>query len=152
MFRPLLEREGIRYQKNTNVFARPAKPGEVVHTHTADGLETSNRAEAADFLVRNQTASGEAYLLPGHKFSKKYAFLRAMDEEWSEYRALGEIIAVELTPERLETFKLPGEFQFIAPWDSPMVAKAGDFLASPFDYSELYRIARKEFFETYVLL
>jgi len=30
-----------------------------------------------------------------------------------------------------------------------MVVKKGDFLVSPLDYSEVYRIAKKEFFETY---
>ena len=30
-----------------------------------------------------------------------------------------------------------------------MIVKKGDFLVSPLDYSEVYRIANKEFFETY---
>ena len=30
-----------------------------------------------------------------------------------------------------------------------MIVKKDDFLVSPLDYSEIYRIANKEFFETY---
>lgn len=38
----------------------------------------------------------------------------------------------------------------IAAWGETQPVKVGDFLASPDEtYSEVYRIARKEFFETY---
>jgi len=148
-FRPLLLREGLVFKKNKNVFARRAEPGEVVQTRTGDGLETENAAEADDFIVRNQTEAGEAYLVPAYKFNQKYLFLKPAGDGWAEYQSEGRIIALELTPERLESLNLPPVMEFMAPWDDPMVAKANDFLGCPFDYSEVYRIARKEFFETY---
>lgn len=149
---PLLEREGKRYQKQKNVFARRARKGEVIATQTGDGLETTNEAGEEDYIVRNQTDAGEEYIVPAHKFRQKYTQRRAIDEAWHEYQSQGRILAVELTPERLTELDLPEEFAFLASWDEPMAAKAGDFLASPEDLSEVYRIARKEFFETYKAL
>lgn len=147
--RPVLQREGTVFQKKKNVYARLAQVGEVVQTVTKDGLETENLAEEGDFVVRNQTAAGEAYLVPGNKFSSKYAPLRTLDDGWAEYAPLGRIIAVELTPQRLVALGLPAEFEFAATWGAAMVAKAGDFLGGPEDFSEVYRLAREEFFETY---
>lgn len=146
---PLLKTEGAVYQKNRNVFARPAQTGETIQTRTGDGLETTNEAGEGDFIVRNQTAAQEEYIVPAHKFLQKYEHLQAADDDWQEYRSLGRIIALELTPERLNSLGLPAEFEFIAPWDAPMTAKAGDFIGCPENYSEVYRLARKEFFDTY---
>ena len=40
--------------------------------------------------------------------------------------------------------------EFIAKWGRLMTLKTGDFIVSPLPYlDEVYRIARKEFFETY---
>ncbi len=149
LMRPLLEREGCVFQKNTNVFARPAQPGEVIETKTGDGLETTNAAGEEEYIVRNQTEAGEEYIVPADKFKQRYAYLQAADNGWAEYRSLGQIVAVELTPERLAELHLSGEFEFTAPWDDPMTAKAGDFMGGPDTLKEVYRIARKEFFETY---
>ncbi len=149
MFRPLLLHEGTVFQKKKNVFARPAIPGECIQTVTNDGLETENRAEAGDFIVRNQTAAGETYIVPGHKFSQKYILLQPADDTWMEYRPAGRIVAVELTPERLAALGLPDEFEFVASWGTAMVARSGDFLGGPDSLTELYRLARQEFFETY---
>ncbi|MBL7776285.1 MAG: hypothetical protein JNK89_09810 [Saprospiraceae bacterium] len=134
------------------MLARQAQAGEWIHTHTSDGLETANAAEAGDFIVRNQTAAGEEYIVPAHKFKEKYSWLSAVDELWHEYLPLGRIIAVELTPERLQRLGLPEQFEFQAPWEDPMTAKSGDFMGGPEDFSEVYRLARKEFFETYAPL
>lgn len=149
LLRPVLEREGIVYQKKKNVFARPARPGEVIQTKTGDGLETTNTSVGNDFIVRNQTEAGEEYIVPAHKFEQRYSFLHAIDADWAEYQPKGQILAIELTPERLAALDLQTEFEFIAPWQDPMMAKAGDFMGGPHDLSEVYRLARKEFFETY---
>ena len=37
----------------------------------------------------------------------------------------------------------------MAPWGERMVVKSGDYLVAPMNYSEVYRVAEKEFFETY---
>lgn len=149
LLQPVLEHEGIVYQKKKNVFARPAKPGEVVQTKTGDGLETTNTAGGNEFIVRNQTEAGEEYIVPAHKFEERYTLLDKADADWAEYQAKGQIVAIELTPERLAALHLPAEFEFIAPWEDPMTAKTGDFMGGPKDFSEVYRLARKEFFETY---
>ncbi|MDW8229620.1 MAG: hypothetical protein RMJ33_07260 [Saprospiraceae bacterium] len=147
--RLMMEREGRAYRKTTRVFARPAREGETVNTVTADGLETVNVAKPGDWLVRNQTEAGEAYLLPEQKFAQRYQYLRPAEGEWAEYQSIGHIRALELTPERLQTLQLPAEFEFIAAWGSPMLARRGDFLACPEDFREVYRIARAEFEQTY---
>lgn len=149
MLRPALLAEGAVYQKKKNVVARKAQDGEVIQTRTGDGLETTNAAEAGDYIVRNQTDAEEEYIVPAHKFNKRYTALRAVDEHWQEYQALGRIIAIELTAEKLASLNLPTEFEFMAPWDDPMTAKAGDFMGGPETLTEVYRLARKEFFETY---
>ncbi len=146
---PILKTEGAVFQKNKNVYARRSQAGEVVHTHTADGLETINRADEGDFIVRNQTAAAEEYIVPAHKFLKNYTHIGQAEANWEEYAANGRIVALELTPGRMQTLGFPDAFEFLAPWGSPMAAKAGDFLCCPPDFSEVYRIARQEFFETY---
>lgn len=147
--RPVLENEGNVYQKKKNVLARPAQTGEVIQTLTGDGLETTNAAEDGDFIVQNQTTAGEMYIVPAHKFTQRYTHLRTVDEHWNEYQPIGRIVALELTPALLQRLHLPEEFIFIAPWDDPMTAKAGDFMGGPESLTEVYRLARKEFFETY---
>ena len=146
---PLLQSKGRVFQKNKNVLARRAQAGELIATHTADGLETINTAGEGDFIVRNQTAAGEEYVVPAHKFAQRYELYRTTGGEWLEYVSKGRIVAIEITSELLQTLDLPLEFHFEALWKEDMVARAGDFLASPSDFSEIYRIARKEFFETY---
>ena len=68
---------------------------------------------------------------------------------FTEYRPTGKIVAVELTDERLRALELPPEFHFTAAWGENVTAKAGDFMGGPPDFSEVYRLARKEFVETY---
>ncbi len=43
----------------------------------------------------------------------------------------------------------PGGFRFRAAWGGLMEVRPRDYLASPLDGSEVYRIARREFRETY---
>ncbi|MCS6928807.1 MAG: PGDYG domain-containing protein [Saprospiraceae bacterium] len=150
--RPLLEKEGRLYQKVTRIFARPAREGEVVNTVTADGLETVNVARPGDWLVRNQTEAEEQYLISAAKFTRRYECIQPADDGWAEYRAVGRIRALELTPQRLNALDLCAPFDFVAPWGSLMTARQGDFLACPEDGDEVYRIARAEFEQTYLPL
>ena len=146
---PLLEEHAGRYQKKTNVLARKAQEGEYIETITSDGKETINRAHKGDFLVKNKTEAGEMYILAPEEFHDKYVLLGEAAEDFSEYQAIGEVLALELTSELLKELHLTSPFYFMAKWGEKMVAKEGDFLAMPLDKSEVYRIARKEFFETY---
>ena len=147
--RPLLEQQGRLYRKTKNVLARKALAGEQVFTATADGKETKNTAQEGDYIVRNQTEAQEEYIVPGGKFAEKYEWIAEGEHDFDEFRSKGRIIALELTEKNLQELGLSEICYFVAPWGEEMVAKIGDFLACPLDYSELYRIARKEFFETY---
>ncbi|MGI9159164.1 MAG: hypothetical protein ACR2K1_05360, partial [Saprospiraceae bacterium] len=103
-----------------------------------------------DYIVRNTTEAGEQYLLDAEKFEKKYSPRAQPDANgWQMYEPNSVIFAIELSPELLQRLQWPPEFHFIARWGEEMIAKTGDFLALPEDGSEVYRIARKEFFETY---
>lgn len=148
--RPLLESEGSVYYKKRHILAKKAQGGEKISTVTADGPETTNEAEAGDYIVQNLTEAGEQYVVPAAEFLKKYEPSGAnAPEGFREYRSTGKIVAIELTPGRLKDLGLPGEFYFATDWGETMVAKKGDFMGGPADLSELYRLARKEFFETY---
>lgn len=149
IFLPLLEEEGAVYRKKTNVFARQAEGGERVETVTGDGKETVNTAAEGDYLVKNQTGAEEIYIVSPEKFRERYAFLREVGGGFDEYRATGKILALELAEETLRRLGLPDPFYFEAPWGEEMIARLDDFLAAPTDKSEVYRIARHEFFETY---
>lgn len=146
---PFMEKAGQRFRKKTNVFAKKAEGGEKIETVTADGKETVNTANPGDYLVKNQTGAQEMYIISPEKFRKRYAFLRKADDEFAEYRATGEITGLELTASILRELELPDPFYFEAPWGEKMIAREGDYLAAPPDQSEMYRIARKEFLETY---
>lgn len=146
---PLIKEEGTLYEKQTNVLARRAIAGESVRTVTDSGLETVNKAEEGDFIVVNKTIAGEAYILKPSVFKEKYSFFKTGEGAFDEYEPKGKVIALELTKERMARLGFSDPFYFEAPWKEPMKAGAGDFLATPPDYSEVYRIGRKEFFETY---
>jgi hypothetical protein len=150
ILKPLLEERGKKYKKNKKVLAKKAKIGEQIKTITGDGLETVNKADQGDFIIQNMTQAGEKYLISEKSFRERYHFLRKARSGYSEYAAQGEICALVLDDRLLDALKQPNCFHFLAAWGEPMVAKEGDFLVCPPDLSEVYRIARKEFYETYV--
>lgn len=137
------------YEKFQEIEAMEALGGEEIETVTADGLETKNTANKGDYIVRNKTKAGERYIIRRDKFSSRYAYLRESKDGWKVYEATGRILGVEVDDEILKSFGAEDEFYFMAPWGQKMIVKEGDYLASPLDYSEIYRIARQEFFETY---
>jgi len=77
-----------------------------------------------------------------HEFIRgRMSVKRYIDLGNGVYQAKGIAVAVE--------YGGP-EIQFTASWGEPMVLKPGDMVVSPMpDLNEVYRIARKEFFETY---
>ncbi len=149
LFIPIIKEKGKEYKKNKKIYAKLAEGGEVIKTMTSDGLETENVARKGDFIVENQTESREQYVLTEDLFQDRYVFLKQIEEGYSEYQAIGKVIALSLSTDLIEELKLEDTFYFIASWGQKMVAKKEDFLVCPPDYSEIYRIARKEFFETY---
>ncbi len=149
MFQPLLNEKGQIFQKSKNVFARKAKEGERVVTITGDGIETKNTASKGDYIVMNQTEASEQYIMSKKKFSNRYDYICRAKGSFNCYASKGRIVGVALTPELMSQLNLSNPFYFQAPWGQEMVAKEGDYLVSPTDGTEIYRIARKEFFETY---
>ena len=149
-FLPLLEKGGKRYKKKSLIRAKKAHPGLLVITKTSDGEETQNTAEAGDWLVENQTSTNEWYLVKAETFMKKYNFVQALEQGWGCYQPKGEIRGLVLTKTHFEELEVGKILEFQAPWKDTMIAKIGDMLVVPPEKDEIYRIAKKEFGETYV--
>ena len=146
---PILKERGELYKKFLPVLAREARTGEKIYSYTADGLETENIAEEGDFIVRNQTEAGEEYLMGSEKFHRKYLYMEPAGEGMARYQPLGKAWAVEMTAGLARELGFPLPFEFLASWGAPMIVKENDFLVCSPRFSSVYRIARKEFFETY---
>ena len=152
IFLPLLREQGQIFMKKQKVWAKPANEGEIIITMTADGMETSNVAKQGDMLVKNQTDAEEIYVVSAKSFEERYAKMEDPifdNEDFEEFKPIGKIYALNLDSQLLTKLKLPKSFYFEAPWEGNMICKENDYLASPPDFSQVYRIARKEFFETY---
>ncbi len=140
------------YEKYKEVYARKAVPGEIIKTYTKDGLETQNMAKEGDVVVKNSTEAEEMYILSEAKFNSRYELKSDVDNEWKLYRPLGKIKGIKVGNKVLKQLgieKGTKEFYIMANWGEKMVVRKNDYLVSPLDNSEVYRIARKEFFETY---
>jgi hypothetical protein len=146
-----LAHKGQTYLKTAKVIARLTTPGQYVETITSDGLETSIVAKAGDYLVTNMTESQEAYLVPGSAFEQKYQFLDQIEgSDKAIFQSRGKVMAIRINESLLKTLRLTAPFEFMAPSGQPMSANMGDFLAVPIQPKlEVYRIAEKEFHETY---
>jgi hypothetical protein len=148
-FLPLMEIRGRRFRKKSLIRAKRARVGEEVITITSDGVETRNTAGEGDWLVENQTSVKENYLVKAETFGKKYIMLHSLGGGWGCYQPNGEICAFNVSEEDLEKFGAGEMMEFQAPWKESIVVRPGDFLVVPIDKSEIYRVARKEFIETY---
>ena len=149
---PLLKSSNI-YEKYQNILARIAIPNEIIKTYTSTGYETQNIAKSGDYIVKNNTEAQEMYILTEDKFQKRYEFLEKVDNIWSLYKPIGKVKAIKL--DKILFKKLSGNndsFYIITSWNEKMIVKEGDFLVSPLEYNEIYRIDTKEFWETYKLL
>lgn len=143
MFMPLIE-AGLIYDKFAKVDARPAVEGEKIVTFTSDGKETENTAKAGDYVIRAHTEAREQYILGRDKLAKRYKLIGpAADEGWETYQATGSCKAA--------VYNGP-EIKFTASWGEDMVIKKGDMIVTALpDKDSVYRIAAKEFGETYAL-
>lgn len=141
LFMPMINDFGKDYYKYSLVRAFVANGGEYIETWTSDGLETTNYSKEGDFIVQNlQTESMEKYIVSSEMFHSRYDFFY-QDKFGAIYLPKGKIKACMYTGETLS---------FIANWGRQMILKSGDFIASPFpSFNEVYRIAQKEFYETY---
>ena len=149
---PLLKKANQHYKKAGQVQARAASPGEKIESITSDGLETTNTAGANEYVVKNCTESAELYIVTKPVFEKRYEFVEAVDERWNLYDARGEVLAIEIDRTILDALNLETPFHITAPWGESQIVKLYDFFVSPSpDFCEIYRIAKKEFGETYLI-
>ena len=149
---PLIRAEHDIYRKSSHVLARPAKSGELVHTVTGDGKETSQHAREDQVVVKNMTVAKEEYVVDKDEFEERYTLSETIDEHWKLYTAMGEIKAIEVTPELQENLGVGDEFHICAAWKEKQKVKKGDYLVAPYPkFNEVYRIAAREFRETYKL-
>ena len=148
-FLPILENKGVTYQKKSLIKAKKAVPGTLIITRTNDGDETKNTAKAGDWLVENQTSSSEQYLVKPEVFEKKYKLIQSLEKGWGCYQPIGKITAIEINAEDLAFFGKTDCMEFEAPWNELTLLRVNDFLVTPPEKNEIYRIAKKEFFETY---
>lgn len=151
LFFPLLKEKGQLHQKSKNIFARKGEKGECIVTKTSDGKETENSVkDDSSFVVKNQTDAGEEYIVTQQKFQEKYTLIGEGKGNYQEYQSKGKVQAIKLTRKLWNELKLSDkQFYFEPPWKGSMVAKLYDYIVCPPDFSEIYRIARKEFWETY---
>lgn len=148
-FLPIFEKSGEKYRKISLIRAKRATPGEVIYTKTSDGIETKNTASAGDMLVQNQTSSQEEYLVKAETFELKYRMVDSLGNGWACYKPKGIMMAYELLESDLNAFGTSERIEFATPWKDTMFVRKGDFLVMPADKNEIYRVARKEFLETY---
>ena len=146
---PILKGRGKLFQKFRKVWAKKAHGGEEIVTITSDGVETTNTAKPGDIIVKNQTEAKEEYILHPEKFYVRYEVEEDVKDGFTQCNPKGKVVAIEMTDEIIINLDLGERFLFMAPWGQPSVVKVRDYLVSPPDYHEIYRIARKEFFETY---
>jgi hypothetical protein len=150
---PIFETKGQVCRKHKTIFAVQAKGGEHIETITSDGQETSNTASAGDYIVTNQTEAGERYVISKAKFEQRYRATGETTSQGKGYQSISEILALELSSDVLQALRLESPFYFTAKWGEKMVAKEHDYLATPLGAQpEVYRIAAKEFAETYSIV
>ena len=149
---PLIKDANQQYEKFQRVYARPAVKGETIVSITDQGEETTNTAKHDDMVVRNLTEAQEEYIVSKAKFEDRYSEIQSIDDQWTLYAPKGEVMAIVITHEFTDQLKVGEEFCIMAPWGSEQLATEGDMFVAPLpDLDEVYRIARKEFDETYRL-
>ncbi|MBW6451365.1 MAG: hypothetical protein K0B02_01395 [DPANN group archaeon] len=179
LFLPLIDADGVQYEKYIPVIAIVAKGGEKIITTTSDGIETQNVAKDGDYIVQNQTEAKEEYIVSADKFEARYEQItgeiafenmtksvlqnkytiddikqtidKFINYKDNIYQPIGEVNAVQIDENLMELigYKDRESFHFEAPWGEEMIAKMGDFIVTPPTKDEVYRIALKEFNETY---
>jgi hypothetical protein len=148
-FLPVFKSKGKNFRKKSLIKAKKATPGLLVITKTSDGVETRNIAEEGDWLVENQTSSEEKYLVKPDIFESKYEMVDSLGDGWACYKPKGIMRGYEFEASDLRHFDINDRLEFQAPWKDTMFVRIGDYLIIPPGEQEIYRVARKEFMETY---
>jgi hypothetical protein len=167
---PELLRAGVLHRKTGRVFLRRGVAGERVVTRVDGVDETANTVPddgAEHWIVCADTSSCERFVLPGAKRAALYrakplavdhprrAALAAEGFD-GPFEPLGRVLALEVGAALLAELFPTG--RFVAPWGEEMLVETGDMLATPADpaggrpavVTEVYRIARSAFEQTYV--
>ncbi len=148
----LMKSTGKNYEKFLKVRARRAMPKEVVASVVESGRETVNTARAGDYVVQNQTGAKELYIVNESTFAKRYELMTSQEEGWGMYKPVGKVRGIPVDRGVLSLFGQEDAFYISAPWGEAQVVAEGDMLVTTLplpDKMEIYRIARKEFSETY---
>jgi hypothetical protein len=148
----VLPEAGRDFKKFQIVKARTAKEGEEIVSVVESGRETVNIANKGDYLVENQTGAKELYIVSGATFGQRYTEESKLDEAWSVYKPLGRVKGIEVDRCVLNLFGQQGSFYILAPWGEAQYVEEGDMFVTTLplqDDIEIYRIAHKEFSETY---
>ena len=101
--------------------------------------------------MRNLTEAMEAYIVCSNKFFARYTLFSDEEDEWKRYQPCGEVLALEIKVGILDLLERTSPFEIEALWGEPQRAELNDFLVTPPDCSEIYRISRQEFLQTYKL-
>jgi hypothetical protein len=148
----VLQKRGKRYRKFLQILARPAETGEIVVSITSSGVETRNTARDGDFVVQNLTEAMEIYIVSGSDFSERYTLVGDAGGGWKRYRPHGVVFALEIRTKILNILDRTSPFLIEAPWGESQRVELNDFFVTPPDFSQIYRISRQEFFQTYRLM
>ena len=140
VYAPLIKRARL-FLKVRPVYAKLVTRTEDIVTVTSSGVESKNTAIAGDYIVRNSTEAGERYVLKPEKFLSRYILTEeTLPGGWVKWMPTGKVWAVE--------YQGP-EIRFMASYGQPTVCRNGDMIACAPGDEGVYRIDRKEFFETY---
>jgi len=151
---PMFRSTGKRFHKFKRIRARNAVVGERIDSLTSLGFETSNTAESGDYVVQNQTDAMEQYLVSKQVFERKYALQTEEDGGWAVYQSSSSSTVLSLTVDAnvLTLLGKSDAFFIEAPWGGMQKCMKDDVLVALSEPSdEVYRIAQKEFSETYQL-
>lgn len=129
--------------KKGYVMGKEAHGGERVVTFNAEGVETVNTAKCGEIIVSVTNKNGDAIIQNGHPntwivrpdvFNNKYI----LSEKPGMYRSRGEQMFVVLE----------SDIEIIAPWREIQKLKKHDLLNIT-NFSDIYGISAKEFYDTY---
>lgn len=132
------------YEKFGKVQFETSQSVQEVVTSINGQEETRNTAQIGDYIITG--VSGEKYVLTPKKFMQNYEI-----EEYSYFNMTG-TAKVQPQPRFAAQWNLENQLIFTAPWGEQMICNQGDYLVAAQDFSEVYRIEKSVFEQTYKLV
>jgi len=156
-FADIIKKNGSLHQKKIGVFAKIAKGGEHIISNPSDGVEAKNIASKGDYIVTNNTEAKEQYIMDATKFHQRYVHV-GDDNYMPNEKA--RVWALQITSDTIYRYNLLQGFDAMktilfdsiyieAPGKESQVLKLYDYLVTSESKDEIYRIAYKEFNESY---